>query len=324
MGTSSSYVTMTSGLTVALLAVLAGSAAGSTVSPQTVAGAGSAVSAQTAATPATVAARAPLSGGALTDVATPPRVVKDYEIVAAYPHDTRAYTQGLFWHDGYLYEGTGRYGTSWLRKVDPQSGEVLQETSLPTNFFGEGIVLFGDRVFQLTWLSKRGFIYDLETFERVGEFTYETEGWGLTSDGTHLILSDGSDTLHFLDPSDQRVAHTVQVRHQGEPVDALNELEHIGDLVYANVWHSDFIYRIDAATGVVVDRLDFSDLLGADERPRDTEAVLNGIAYNPRSGHLFLTGKQWPKVFEVRLTDPGGGERRRRVRAANPATIDRR
>lgn len=255
--------------------------------------AGAACNAAGAGTPAP----APVAAG---DATGPP----GYEVVAAHPHDPLAYTQGLFWHDGYLYEGTGRYGTSWLRKVEPGSGEVLQEATLSEDLFGEGIALHGDRIFQLTWLSQRGFIYDATTFEQLGEFSYTTEGWGLTSDGSHLILSDGSSSLFFLDPDDQALVRTVRVLDGEDPVDDLNELEYIDGLIYANVWHSDFIYRINPETGTVVDRIDFSDLL-ADERPSSSEAVLNGIAFNPNSGHLFLTGKLWPKILEVRLVDSG-------------------
>jgi glutamine cyclotransferase len=224
-----------------------------------------------------------------------------YEIVAIHPHDTNAYTQGLFWHDGYLYEGTGRYGTSWLRKVDPDSGEVLQQASLPAEYFGEGIALLGARIFQLTWLSKRGFVYDAASLERIGEFAYDTEGWGLTTDGEQLIISDGSENLFFFDPPTQEVTRTVRVHENGQPVRELNELEYVGGLVYANVWHSDFVLKIDPDSGAVVGRVDLSGLL-AGERPRDAEAVLNGIAYNPDDGHLFVTGKLWPYVFEIRLT----------------------
>ncbi len=225
----------------------------------------------------------------------------DYEIVAVYPHDTAAYTQGLLWHDGYLYEGTGRSGTSSLRKVNPQTGEVVQQVPLPSEYFGEGIALLGDRIFQLTWRSKRGFIYDAASFERVGEFRYDTEGWGLTSDGTHLIMSDGSANLFFLDSRSQEVVRTVRVHEDGDDIDDLNELEYIGNLVYANVWHSDIVFKIDPGSGAVVGHIDFSDLL-AGERPRSSEAVLNGIAYNPDNGHLYVTGKLWPKLFEIRLT----------------------
>ena len=231
-----------------------------------------------------------------------------YEVVAAYPHDTRAYTQGLFFHDGHLYEGTGRYGTSWLRKVEPTTGEVLQQVSLPAEYFGEGIALLGGRIFQLTWLSQRGFIYTAADLALIGEFRIEGEGWGLTTDGTDLILSDGSDTLSYLDAATQRVVRTLRVREQGRSVHDLNELEYIGGLIYANVWHSDDVLKIDPRSGDLVGRIDFSGLL-AGERPRDPEAVLNGIAYDPTSGHLYVTGKNWPKLFEVRLTSPDPQDR---------------
>jgi len=249
-------------------------------------------------------AATPFAGATAEQAVTtspPPAPVTGYEIIAEYPHDPAAYTQGLFWHDGYLYEGTGRNGSSWLRKLDPHTGEVLQQTALADSYFGEGIARYGDSIFQLTWLAKRGFVYDTDTFEPTGEFRYETEGWGLTADATHLILSDGSPTLYFYEPDGFRLARTVHVTDGGERVDDLNELEYIDGLVYANVWHSDFIYRIDPTTGNVVDRIDFSALL-AGERPRDSEGVLNGIAFDPTTGHLFVTGKLWSKMFEIRLT----------------------
>ena len=254
------------------------------------------------------------SAGGPDDIGAANRAIKpavsanDYEIVAVYPHDTAAYTQGLLWHDGYLYEGTGRSGTSSLRKVNPQTGEVVQQVPLPSEYFGEGIALLGDRIFQLTWRSKRGFIYDAASFERVGEFRYDTEGWGLTSDGTHLIMSDGSANLFFLDSRSQEVVRTVRVHEDGDDIDDLNELEYIGNLVYANVWHSDIVFEIDPVSGAVVGHIDFSDLL-AGERPRSSEAVLNGIAYNPDNGHLYVTGKLWPKLFEIRLTSGDLGAR---------------
>ncbi len=251
-----------------------------------------------ATAPGADAAQAPSNPPPRTGVATP---TVDFEIVAEHPHDTAAYTQGLFWHAGYLYEGTGRYGTSWLRRVDVETGEVQQQTELPDQFFGEGIALLGDRIYQLTWLSKRGFIYDATSFEPLGEFSYETEGWGLTADGSRLIMSDGSASLFFLDPGTLAVTGTLPVHQDGTPIDDINELEYVGGLIFANVWYSDDVLQIDPDTGAVVGRLDFSELL-AGERPRDPDAVLNGIAYNPNNGHLYVTGKLWPKLFEVRLT----------------------
>lgn len=223
-----------------------------------------------------------------------------YEIVGTYPHDDRAFTQGLFWHNGHLYEGTGQRGESELRKVDIETGLVVQRLPLDSRIFGEGIALLGGRIFQLSWLAKRGFIYDADSFEPLGEFHYDTEGWGLTTDGEHLIMSDGSENLFFLDANTQQVARTLRVYEDGRGVRNLNELEYIDGLLYANVWHSDDVLRIDPDSGKVVDRIDFSGLLG-DQRPPDSEAVLNGIAYNPNNGHLYVTGKRWPQVFEVRL-----------------------
>ena len=233
---------------------------------------------------------------------TTPRRQPGYEIVGEYPHDARAFTQGLFWHGEYLYEGTGQHGESQLRKVDIETGEVVQYMSLDDRIFGEGIALLDGRIFQLSWLAKRGFIYDVGSFELLGEFHYDTEGWGLTSDGRHLIMSDGSENLSFLDAGTQEVVRTLRVHEDGRGVRDLNELEYIGGLLYANIWHSDDILRIDPDSGEVVDRIDFSGLM-AGQRPSDSEAVLNGIAYNPNNGHLYLTGKRWPKLFEIRLVN---------------------
>ena len=180
---------------------------------------------------------------------------------------------------------------------------MLEWVALDDRIFGEGITLLGNRIFQLSWLAKRGFIYDADSLEPVGEFRYDTDGWGLTTDGEHLIMSDGSESLFFLDADTQQVVRTLRVHEDGRGVRDLNELEYIGGLVYANVWHSDDVLRIDPVSGEVVDRIDFSGLL-AGRRPRDSEAVLNGIAYNPNNGHLYLTGKRWPRLFEVRLTNP--------------------
>ncbi len=231
---------------------------------------------------------------------TTPCTQPGYEVVAEYPHDDRAFTQGLFWHDGFLFEGTGRRGESQLRKVDIETGEVTQRVSLDNRIFGEGIALLDGRIFQLSWLTKRGFIYDVDSFELLGEFHYDTEGWGLTANGRHLIMSDGSENLFFLDADTQQVVRTLRVHEDGRGVGDLNELEYIGGLLYANVWHSDDILCIDPDSGEVIDRIDFSGLM-ADQRPPDSEAVLNGIAYNPNNGHLYVTGKRWPKLFEVRL-----------------------
>ncbi|MCH7824601.1 MAG: glutaminyl-peptide cyclotransferase [Acidobacteria bacterium] len=243
---------------------------------------------------------APTCEVAPTGRETAPGLQLGYEIVGEYPHDYRAFTQGLFWHAGYLYEGTGQRGESQLRKVDIKTGEVTQQVSLDNTIFGEGIALLDGRIFQLSWLAKRGFIYDVDSFELLGEFHYDTQGWGLTTDGRHLIMSDGSEHLSFLDADTLQVVRTLRVYEDGRGVRNLNELEYIDGLLYANVWHSDDILRIDPDSGEVVDRIDFSGLM-ADRRPADSEAVLNGIAYNSNNGHLYVTGKRWPKLFEIRL-----------------------
>ena len=229
----------------------------------------------------------------------PPRV-DGYEVVRAFPHDPDAFTQGLAFADGALYEGTGREGQSSLRKVDLESGRVLQQQPLAPELFGEGITVLGDEVFQLTWKHQVAIVYDRHSFEERRRFGYAGEGWGLTHDGRHLIMSDGSATLRFLDPASGEVVKRLQVRSAGQPVEALNELEYVRGEVYANVWHSDRIARISPETGTVLGWVDLSGLLGPGERPH-AEAVLNGIAFDDQTGRLFVTGKDWPRLFEVRV-----------------------
>lgn len=223
-----------------------------------------------------------------------------YEVVRTYPHDARAFTQGLAYRDGYLYEGTGRRGESSLRQVRVENGEVVRQVELPSAFFGEGITILGDRVYQLTWLSGVGFVYDLETFAVVQQFRQFTEGWGLTHDGTHLIQSDGSAALYFLDPQSMAPQRQVEVHDADGPIDQVNELEFVDGAILANVWHSDEILWIAPDDGMVTARLDLAGILPAAER-RDPEAVLNGIAHDPDSGRLYITGKLWPKLFEIRV-----------------------
>lgn len=229
--------------------------------------------------------------------------VYGYEVVRVHPHDPRAFTQGLAFHDGFLYEGTGRRGESTLRKVRVETGEVVQSVDLPAALFGEGITLFGDRVYQLTWMSGVGFVYDRDSFRLLGQFPQFTEGWGLTDDGEQLILSDGSPRLYFLDPETLAPVRTIEVRDKGRAVEQINELEYIDGEVWANVWHSDHVLRISPQDGAVLGRVDFAGLLDAAER-RDPEAVLNGIAHDAQTGRLFVTGKLWPKLFEVRVREP--------------------
>ncbi len=223
-----------------------------------------------------------------------------FEVVRSYPHDPSAFTQGLVFRAGYLYEGTGRRGESSLRKVELETGRVLEAVDLAPAFFGEGITILGQRVYQLTWQSGIGFVYDLDSFTTVGQFRQFTEGWGLTHDGTQLISSDGSSWIYFLDPETVAPVRQVEVRDNGRPVDQINELEYIGGEIYANVWHSDDILRISPRTGEVLGRIDMSGIIDAD-LIQDPEAVLNGIAYDPDSGRAFVTGKLWPRLFEVRF-----------------------
>ncbi|QDV38418.1 glutaminyl-peptide cyclotransferase [Tautonia plasticadhaerens] len=229
--------------------------------------------------------------------------VLGYEVVAAFPHDPDAFTQGLAISGGRLFEGTGLYGSSRLREVDLRTGDVLREAALPDSAFGEGIAVVGDRIVQLTWRGGIGYVYERDTFQHVDSFRYEGEGWGLAFDGTRLILSDGTPTLRFLDPTTFEVVRTVRVVADGSPVDLLNELEFIDGEVYANVWKTDRIARIDPETGRVTAWVDLSGL-----RPPGAvgpEAVLNGIAHDPDSDRLFVTGKNWPGLFEIELVSPG-------------------
>lgn len=225
--------------------------------------------------------------------------VSGFEIVQSWPHDPRAFTQGLVYRDGKLYEGTGGNGQSSLREVELETGAVLRKRDLERQYFGEGIALLGGRLYQLTWRSRVGFIYDAATFQQVGRFDYSTEGWGLTTDGTSLILSDGTATLRFLDPRTFAVQRTVTVTDEGREVSQLNELEYIRGEVYANVWMTDRIARIDPATGRVKGWLDLKGLLAPEERT-GREDVLNGIAYDTARDRLLVTGKHWPKVFHIR------------------------
>jgi glutaminyl-peptide cyclotransferase len=252
------------------------------------------------------AAWGPVGAGAqATPIASPAAVgtvpVSGYRVVAEYPHDPGAFTQGLVFIDGVLYEGTGLNGASTLRRVDLESGEVRDGVALPRRFFGEGIAVLGDRVYQLTWQNGVAIVFDRETLEVVDTFRYETEGWGLTTDGTRLIMSDGSDTLFFRDLATFEVLGTVAVRDGEVPVPRLNELEYVDGEVWANVWQTDLIARIDPANGEVLGWIDLSGLLAEADRPESPDAVLNGIAYDEASGRLFVTGKLWPKLFEIEI-----------------------
>lgn len=216
-------------------------------------------------------------------------------------HDTSAYTQGLLWWDGSLYESTGRYGESRLRRLDPATGAVEQQVAVPPAFFGEGLARAGDRLIMLTWMAERALVYNLRSFDAVRTFRYRGEGWGLCHDGDRLVMSNGSDTLTFRDPESFEPVGAVRVTLRGRPRDQLNELECVDGAVYANVWQEDFIVRIDPASGRVTHQIDASGLLTRDEA-RGVD-VLNGIAYQPDDGTFYITGKWWPKMFEVRFVE---------------------
>lgn len=222
-----------------------------------------------------------------------------YEIVHTYPHDRGGFTQGLLFLNGALYESTGLNGRSSLRKVDLATGTVLKQQDVPSEFFAEGLAALNGKLYQLTWQNQKGFIYDLESFEQQGTFTYTGEGWGLTTDGKSLIMSDGTAQIRFLDPTNFQVKRTITVTDQGKPIDRLNELEWVKGEIFANIWITPFVVRIDPATGKVLGVIDFSGLLSPAER-QGTD-VLNGIAYDAAGDRLFVTGKLWPKLFEVRL-----------------------
>lgn len=224
-----------------------------------------------------------------------------------YPHDTAAFTQGLAYCEGYLYEGTGQYGASSLRRVNLETGTVLLERRLDPSYFGEGIALVGDRILQLTYLSRKGFVYRRDDFELLAEFAYPAEGWGLAYDGRRLLMSDGTATLYFRDSETFAETGHVTVRYDGQALRNLNELESVDDEVWANVWQTDLVARIDPATGEVVGWIDLSGLLTAQERSRAD--VLNGIAYDSVEGRIFVTGKYWPWLFEIRLVPAAHGKR---------------
>ena len=231
-----------------------------------------------------------------------------YRVINTYDHDPGAFTQGLVFEAGFLYEGTGFWEKSSLRKVELETGDILQfrelpDVCIPNACFGEGITIYGQRIIQLTWVSRVGFVYDKTTFRLTEDFAYPTQGWGITHDGVHLIMSDGTSTLHFWDPQTFEELHQVQVYDGEVPVTRLNELEYIQGEIYANVWQTDFIAIIDPQTGQVTGWIDLTGLLN---RTGHTQAVdvLNGIAYDAEGGRLFVTGKWWPKLFEIELIPP--------------------
>jgi glutamine cyclotransferase len=232
-----------------------------------------------------------------------PAPVAGYRIVNSYPHDPRAFTQGLVFADDVLYEGTGLRGHSSLRKVDLKTGNILQIRQLSAQFFGEGITIYGNRIIQLTWRARAGFVYDKKTFQLLDTFNYPTEGWGITHDGRSFIMSDGTSTLYLFDPQTFQEVGRLEVHTRDGPVSRLNELEYVQGEIYANVWKTDRIARISPETGEVVGWIDLEGLLIPEDRSRRID-VLNGIAYDVKNDRLFVTGKLWPKVFEIDLVVP--------------------
>lgn len=224
-----------------------------------------------------------------------------YKIVATYPHDRGAFTQGLVYAGGALYESTGLYGRSSVRRIALQSGRLELIRPLAAHYFGEGLTAFGDRLIQLTWRSGTAFVYSREDLRPVGAYRYATQGWGLTQDGEYLIMSDGSATLYFLDPDRFSEVRRIQVRDHHGPVKFLNELEFVGGSIFANVWQSPRILRIDADSGRVTGVIDLSALVARMDSEPGTD-VLNGIAYIPGSGRLLITGKHWPKLYAIELS----------------------
>lgn len=243
--------------------------------------------------------QSPLTLASPLPSATPGTPLYTWRIVRVFPHDPDAFTQGLVVEGDVLYESTGLRGRSTLRRVDLETGQVLQSVALPARYFGEGITLFRERIYQLTWQSHIGFVYDREQMRPLSDFEYPTEGWGLTHDGERLIMSDGTATLYFLDPDTLEQVGQVSVFDDTGPVVYLNELEYVQGEVWANVWQTDRIARIDPNTGQVVGWIDLAGLLSPEER-RSAD-VLNGIAYDAVHDRLFVTGKWWPKLFEIEL-----------------------
>jgi glutamine cyclotransferase len=225
-------------------------------------------------------------------------VLYTYSIVNTYHHDENAFTEGLVYENDSLYESTGLYGNSTLRRVNLETGEPLQLYTLPDEYFGEGITIFDDKIIQLTWREHKGFVYDRRSFDLLQEFNYSTEGWGITCDGTRLIMSDGTANLYFLDPATFEKVGQVEV-HDTAPVTQINELEYINGKVYANIWMKEKIAIINPQTGQVEGWIDLSGI--QDRQNQDADKVLNGIAYDAEGDRLFVTGKMWPHLFEIKL-----------------------
>lgn len=226
--------------------------------------------------------------------------VHGYKIIAKYPHSTQNYTEGFFYLGGLFYEGTGLVGHSAVIVTKPETGQVLQSVTLPGEYFGEGIVDWGPYLYEWTWQSHICFVYDRFSLQRVKQFTYTGDGWGMTRTAKEIITSDGTSTLRFRNPETFAETRHIVVKDGGHPIEQLNELEYIKGTIYANVWHSDRIARISPRDGHVIDWIDLSGLISADQMV-NAESVLNGIAYDAQHDRLFVTGKQWPTIFEIKI-----------------------
>lgn len=225
-----------------------------------------------------------------------------YEVVNSYPHNTGHFTQGLEIYKNQFYESTGEHKTSGIYRFDLNTGDVLQSYKLEDKYFGEGITILEDKIYQLTYKAQKGFIYDVNTFARIDSFTFDTpEGWGLTNNGQHILKTDGSEFIHFIDPKNMQVVRKIQVYDNKEPVKLLNELEYHEGVIYSNIWTTNFAVKIDPENGKVLSRIDFNGLLPVMHNPEERIDVLNGIAIHPENGKMYITGKLWPKLFEVKL-----------------------
>ena len=240
-------------------------------------------------------------------VANPPQPATEllsYEVVNTFPHDPNAFTQGLQVIGDYFIEGTGLEGKSDLRRVDIKTGKVLKSVKLADYYFGEGITVHNNKIYQLTYTSGIAFVYDLNTFAKIDSFRYQGDGWGLTNDGANLIMSNGSDTILFIDPTTKEIIRTIQVRESGYKIENINELEYINGEIFANIWQTERIIRIDPMTGSITGAINLFGILPPQDRTRETD-VLNGIAYDAKNDRIFVTGKYWSKVFEIKLKKKG-------------------
>lgn len=232
---------------------------------------------------------------------TPPKTWK-YSVISTFPHDKDAFTQGLFYYGGSLYEGTGQTGQSSLREVEPATGKVKRQMNIGSGLFGEGITLYKDRIYQVTWQDKVGFIYDRSTFNQINKIYYQTEGWGLTTLNDRIVMSDGTNILYFFEPDMFTVVSQIEVYDNEKKVDQLNELEYINGEIWANIWMTDRIARIDPATGKVLGYIDLKGIL-KDPGTDTSVNVLNGIAWDKETNRIFVTGKNWPKLFVIKVTE---------------------